>query len=137
LGVFDPAGVCAHRGAWAKVYSDGIAEVYRAGGGGVEIQHLPLLDPAGGTSPAGDGALELPAKGELPATGELIGDLIRGHGAPFAAQQVVVIYRPGLTAAGRIVASAAELRGPLRTTPSYTSAPGLNLLLAGLGVDSI
>ncbi len=116
-------------GAWAKVYSDGIAEVHRAGGGGAEIQHLPLRGPDGGTSPAGDGAAGLPAKGEL------IGDLIRGHGAPFAAQQVVVIYRPGVTAAGTIAPPARELRGPLRAAPGYTSAPGLNRLLARLGVD--
>ncbi len=79
-------------GGWAQVYSDGIAEVYRAGGTTSEIQHVPLLNPDGGTSPAGSGALELPNKGQL------ISDLIQGHSAPYAPGQVIVIYQPGVTA---------------------------------------
>jgi hypothetical protein len=84
-------------GGWAQVYSDGIAEVYQAGGTTSEIQHVPLLNPDGGTSPAGYGALELPNKGQL------ISDLIQGHGAPYAPGQVIVIYQPGVTASSPLV----------------------------------
>ncbi len=117
-------------GAWARVYSDGVAEVYRTGDQGAEIEHVPLLNPAGGTSPAGKGRLELPARGQLTA------DLIHGRPAPFEAGKVVVVYRAGVTAKAAARVPASTLRGPDAVVPAYTSAPALNRTLAGLGVDS-
>jgi hypothetical protein len=117
-------------GAWARVYSDGIAEVYRQHSRSAEIQHLPLLNPLSGTGPAGSGALELPARGVL------IADLAHGHAAPFAAGQVVVIYRAGVSASASMEVPARTLRGPRRMVPAYTSVPLLNRVLASLGVDA-
>lgn len=117
-------------GAWAQVYSDGIAEVHRGSTGATEIQHLPLLNLQGGTSPAGDGAAELPSRGEL------IADLAHGQAAPFAARQVVVIYRAGVHVPATTVVPTALLRAPRPVVPSYTSVPSVNRLLAGLGVDT-
>jgi hypothetical protein len=108
------------RGVWAQVYSDGIAEVYRAGGTTSEIEHVPLLNPDGGTSPAGFGALELPAKGQL------ISDLAQGHGAPYAPGQVVVIYRPGVSSAG--VSKATAGLGVDRSQRLFTGASKQRML---------
>jgi len=104
------------RGEWAQVYSDGIAEVYRAGGTVSEIEHLPLLNPDGGTSPAGYGALELPNKGQL------ISDLIHGSGAPYAAGDVVVIYQPGVTARSPLVSHVLSRLRVDRTRQVFTGA---------------
>jgi subtilase family protein len=117
-------------GAWAQIYSDGLAVVHRGSGGATEIQHLPLLNTQGGTSPAGYSAAELPSRGAL------IADLVRGHAAPYAAGQVVVIYRVGVRAPATTVTPAWMLRAPRPVVPSYTSVPDLNRLLAGLGVDT-
>lgn len=109
-------------GGWAQVYSDGIAEVYRAGGTASEIQHVPLLNPDGGTSPAGYGALELPAKGQL------ISDLIQGHGAPYAPGQVVVIYQPGATASSPPVSHVLSRLGVDRKRQLFTGAAQQRML---------
>jgi hypothetical protein len=85
-----PALVYKHlnlpHGVWAQVYSDGIAELFKPGGQS-EFRHVPLLNPDGGTGPAG--------ASELPSRGALIGDLAQGTPQPYAAHEVVVIYRPG------------------------------------------
>lgn len=117
-------------GAWARVYSDGVAEVHRTGAKGTEIEHVPLLNPAGGTSPAGKGRRELPARGELTA------DLIHGRPAAFEPGKVVVVYKAGVTARASASVPAGALRGAHAAVPAYTSAPALNRVLAGLGVDS-
>jgi hypothetical protein len=117
-------------GAWARVYSDGVAEVYRKGDEGAEIEHVPLLNPAGGTSPAGNGPLDLPTRGELTA------DLIHGRPAAFEPGKVVVVYKAGVTAKASASAAASTLRGPNAAVPAYTSAATLNRTLARLGVDS-
>ena len=85
-------------GGWAQVYSDGLAEVHRPVRGSrsvtaTAVVHVPLFNPLGGTSPVGAGKLELPAKGQL------IADLAHPSSTPYAAGQVVVIYRPGIGAA--------------------------------------
>src|SRR5215472_6703399 len=82
-------------GGWAQVYSDGLAEVHRPGATAAKsaIEHLPLLNPNGGTGPGGSGTRELPSKGQI------IADLAQGSAQPYAAGQVVVIYRPGISAA--------------------------------------
>jgi len=85
------------------VYSDGLAEVSGGPGSPVEFTWVPLLNPSGGsTSLADPGGVGLPDKGQL------IADLLRPKSAPYAAQEVVAIYRD--------------------------TAP-LNKLLARLGVD--
>ena len=115
-------------GQWAQVYSDGIAEVHLSGKSGVEIQHLPLDTPES-SSTASD------VTRQLPAVGDIITDLVHGHGAPYAAQQVVVIYRSGVTAPAHLTASATALRQPGHAVPAYTNDQGLNASLAKLGVD--
>ncbi len=117
-------------GAWAQVYSDGVAEVHRKGAAGTEIEHVPLLNANGGTSPAGDGTLDLPARGELTA------DLIHGRPAAFEPDKVIVVYQAGVTAKASARVQASTLRGPDAAVPAYTSAPALNETLASLGVDS-
>jgi hypothetical protein len=113
-------------GGWAEVYSDGVAEVHKPGGS-TEIQHVPLASPDGqNVSPVGDGKLDLPAKGEL------IADLVQGQPAQYAPSQVVVVYKPSVTAPGTVSARPASLA---KTTPAYTSAAGLNTVLGKLGVD--
>jgi hypothetical protein len=114
-------------GAWATVYADGLAEVHR--GSATEIQHLPLVGSDGITGPVGD------ATRQLPPVGDIISDLVHGHGAPYAAQQVVVIYRAGITAPPSLTTSAAALRRPGHVTPGYTSDDALNRTIAALGVD--
>jgi hypothetical protein len=118
-------------GEWAKVYSDGLAEIRRtnAAGTGVELEHLPLFNPDGATSPVGDGTRQ------LPAVGDIISDLVHGQSAPYAAQEVVVIYRAGVTVPARFTTPAAALRQQGSAVPSYTSDATLNRTLAGLGVD--
>ncbi len=113
-------------GRWATVYSDGIAEVHGTDGS-TEIQHVPLASADGqNVSPAGDGTLELPARGAL------IADLTQGQPALYAPDQVVVVYRPSVTAPGTVSASAVSLAAK---TPAYTSAAALNTVLDKLGVD--
>ncbi len=112
---------------WAKVYSDGLAEIHH--GGSTEIQHLPLVGSDGITGPVGA------ATRQLPPLGDVISDLVHGHGAPYAAQQVVVIYRDGVTAKASVSASAASLRRPGHAAPAYTSDDAINQTLASLGVD--
>src|SRR5579859_7964260 len=113
-------------GRWAAVYSDGVAEVHAAGGS-IEIEHVPLVSSDGqNVSPAGDGVLDLPARGTL------IADLVAGQPAPYAPDLVVVVYRPSVTAPGTVSAPAASLAAK---TPAYTSAAALNTLLGKLGVD--
>lgn len=63
-------------GRHALVYSDGLAEVFTGGQSRVEFRWVPLLNPTGGTSLAGAGGTELPAKGDL------IADLTRQASLP-------------------------------------------------------
>ncbi len=113
--------------SWATVYADGLAEVHQ--GNKVEIQHLPLQSANGDSAPSVDGVRK------LPPVGQVMDDLVHGHQAPYAQQQVVVIYRDGVTAKPSVSVSAATLAGGARTTPTYTSDASLNRALAGLGVD--
>lgn len=71
---------------WAQVYSDGMA-ILHAPGGKSEVRRVPLLNPEGGAAPLGAGAADLPGKGQL------IDDLTHGAGQPYAAGQVLVIYK--------------------------------------------
>jgi hypothetical protein len=106
-------------GGWAQVYSDGLAEVYRPRAGARSVtasaaEHVPLLNPLGGTGPAGQGKLELPSKGQL------IADLLQPSTTPYAAGQVVVIYRPGTGAAA--VSKAQAGLGVDRSRPLFAGA---------------
>ncbi len=119
-------------GEWAAVYSDGIAAVHRgnqATGDQVKLVRLPLSGSDASTNAVGD------TTSQLPSQGEIIMDLMRSSGTPFAAQQVRVVYVPGVTAPAHQSIPARSLRQPGAPTPAYTSAPGLNQLLAALGVD--
>jgi hypothetical protein len=112
-------------GDWARVYSDGIAEVYRPRAGARSltasaVEHVPLLNPLGGTSPAGAGTLELPSKGQL------IADLLHPSTTPYAAGQVVVIYRPGTSAAA--VSRAQAGLGVDRSRPLFAGAAQRKML---------
>ncbi|HEY7047772.1 MAG TPA: S8 family serine peptidase [Jatrophihabitantaceae bacterium] len=78
-------------GEWAQVYSDGMAEVHAARGAAVKIEQLPMAS-ADGTDTAG-AALQLPAKGDV------IADLARGPATPYASDQVLVVYKSGVTPA--------------------------------------
>ncbi|HEV2450424.1 MAG TPA: hypothetical protein VGS62_00675 [Streptosporangiaceae bacterium] len=109
-------------GGWAQVYSDGLAEVHRPGATAVKsaIEHLPLLNPDGGTGPAGSGARELPSKGQI------IADLVQGSAQPYAAGQVVVIYRPGISAAA--IGKAQAGLGVVRSQPMFAGAARQRML---------
>ncbi|HZC69891.1 MAG TPA: S8 family serine peptidase [Jatrophihabitans sp.] len=85
-------------GQWARVFSDGLAEVYTRDESQVKMVQLPLLDPDGATSPLGNGARQLPGRGAV------IADLLRSGQQAYVAHQVVVVYRSGATApSARIV----------------------------------
>lgn len=118
-------------GEWALVYSDGIAEVHK--GGATEIQHVPLSSPdEEGVGPAGDGTLDLPSKGNL------IADLAHGQAAPYASDEVIVVYKPAVTAPAAVTVNAGTLaaaRAARRAAPDYTSSAGLNKVLTRLGVN--
>jgi hypothetical protein len=105
-------------GAWAQVYSDGLAEVFRPGAAGAAastaVEHVPLFNPDGGTSPTGDGVLELPAKGQLMA------DLAEGPSQLYVADQVVVIYKSGIGSAA--VSKAQAGLGVDQTKPLFAGA---------------
>jgi hypothetical protein len=112
-------------GGWAQVYSDGFAVVFRHRAGSRSatesaMEHVPLFNPLGGTGPAGHGPLELPPKGQL------IADLARPSTTPYAAGQVVVIYRPGTSAAA--VGKAQAGMGVDRSRPMFTGAAHRKML---------
>ena len=94
-------------GRHALVYSDGLAEVSGAQGSRVEVTWVPLFNPAGNTSLADRSGASLPDKGQL------VADLLRSRSAPFAAQEVVAVYR------------------------GAAPKPRLNTLLDRLGVDRV
>lgn len=116
-------------GEWARVYSDGMAEVYKDQGHQeqAEILHIPLTSPDGGNIvPQGNGTRDLPSKGEL------ITDLLHGQPAAYAPNQVVVVYKSPVTPAASVSASAKSLAA---SVPSYTSSAAANKVLDKLGVD--
>jgi hypothetical protein len=91
---------------WAAVYSDGLAEVHH--GGETKVVSLPLSGSDATT-------------GTLPDKATIVLDLLHSGGASFAPQQVVVIYRAGVTTStGRM---------------ARTNTASLNQTLSGLGVD--
>ena len=92
-------------GQHALVYSDGLAEVSGGPGSRVEFTWVPLLNPGGNTSLADASGAGLPDKAQL------ITDLLQSRSAPFAAQEVVVVYR------------------------GAAPTPALSALLARMGVD--
>ena len=104
-------------GRRALVYSDGLAEVSDSSGSRVEFTWIPLLNPDSG----GAG---------LPGKGQLMADLLRPSSAPYAANEVVVIYRDAVPTAPVYAASPRA-----NAVPSYTDKPALNTVLARLGVD--
>lgn len=119
-------------GQWAAVYSDGIAEVHRgnqASGDQVKLVRLPLSGSDANTDGVGATSTQLPSQGQI------IMDLVRNSGTPYAAQQVQVVYGAGVSAPAHQSIPASSLRQPGAATPAYTSAPSLNQLLASLGVD--
>jgi hypothetical protein len=106
-------------GGWAQVYSDGVAVVFRHRAGAPSatesaVEHVPLFNPLGDTSPAGRGTLELPPEGQL------IADLAQPNTTPYAAGQVVVIYRVGTSAAA--VSKAQAGLGVDRSRPMFAGA---------------
>jgi hypothetical protein len=106
-------------GRWAQVYSDGFAEVHRRVTrarpvAATAVVHVPLLNPLGGTGAAGQGTRELPPEGQL------IADLLHPSTTPYAAGQVVVIYRPGTSAAA--VSKAQAALGVDRSRPLFAGA---------------
>jgi hypothetical protein len=104
-------------GAWARVWSDGIAEVHKAGRS--EIQHVPLLNREGGAGQAGAGQAG-DGIGEMPSKGQLISDLAHGVAASYAAGQVVVVYRGGAGSAA--VSKAQAGLGVDRTRGMFSGA---------------
>jgi hypothetical protein len=116
-------------GRRALVYSDGLAEVSGGQGNRAEFTWVPLLNPSGGTSLADSGGAGLPGKGQL------IADLLRPSSAPYAANEVEVIYRDAEPTAPVYEASPQELRLRAAPVPRYTDSPALNTVLARLGVD--
>jgi hypothetical protein len=113
----------------ALVYSDGLAEVSGPPGSRVEFTWVPLLNPGGNTSLADPGGAGLPDKGQL------IADLLRSRSAPYAAREVVAVYRGAAPTAPVYQASPLALRSRVAPVPRYTDKPALNALLARLGVD--
>ena len=104
-------------GSWARVYSDGIAEVHR--GNRTEFTRVPLASADGQNStPAGDGARDLPPRGAL------ISDLLHSQPQAYLPGQVVVVYADAVSAPASVAANAATLRS---RTPAYTSSPTLKL----------
>jgi hypothetical protein len=115
-------------GEWAAVYSDGIAEVHRGNGTTGDQVKLVRLAMAGSDANANV------APRQLPSRGDIIMDLVHSSGTAYVPNQVVVVYRAGVTAPAHQSISPHALRtaGP---TPAYTNASGLNKTLARLGVD--
>jgi hypothetical protein len=114
-------------GDWARVYSDGLAEVYRDHGQQEEIQHVALTSPDDtNIVPGGDGTLDLPSKGDL------MTDLLHAQTAPYAASQVVVVYKSSVTPTTTVSAAAKSLAAKV---PSYTNTASVNKVLDKLGVD--
>ena len=114
-------------GQWAAVYSDGIAELHRgnqAKDDQVKLVRLPLSGSDASTNTVGE---------QLPSRGDIIMDLVRSNGTPYAPQQVVVVYGSGVSAPAHQAVAPHALRPG--ATPDYTNAASLNRLLAGLGVD--
>ncbi|GIH19390.1 S8 family serine peptidase [Rugosimonospora africana] len=128
-------------GRWAAVYSDGIAEVHRgdqAKGDQVMMVRLPLpgSDAVSGTAgtAAGKQASGTGASGaSLPSQEQIVTDLLHSDQTPYAAQQVVVVYRTGVSSPDHQAVAPNQMKSA--ATPNYTSAAGLNRTLAGLGVD--
>jgi hypothetical protein len=130
----EPSAVYPHLnlpdGHWARVYSDGMAEVYTRNSSAVKMTQLPLLNPDGGTGPLGNGAQQLPAKSDV------IMDLVRDHGLPYARQQVVVIYKSGVSPTpGTMTTSRGHVGNRPTAVPAFTNKPIVNKMLARLGVD--
>src|SRR5882757_9731715 len=98
-------------GEWAQVYSDGMAEVHTARGSSIKIEQLPL---SGGETLAP----------QLPAQGDLIADLAQGPATPYADQQVLVVYRNGVTPA--LEGMQAQL-GVDRTRPLFAASAASQL----------
>jgi hypothetical protein len=111
-------------GKWATVYSDGLAEVHTADDRHTMITWVPGLNVDGATA----------TDRKLPGKGQLIMDLARGESVPYAPQQVLVALQTGVTAPAQQSVSPRTL-GQGRAPHDYTSAPGLNKVLAGLGTD--
>lgn len=106
-------------GQWARVFSDGLGEIHDRSR--VKMVQLPLLDPDGATSPLGAGVRQLPAEGDL------IMDLLHSGQQPYAAQQVIVVYRNGATTASdRILARlGVDRQRPVFTGASRTRLAGM------------
>jgi hypothetical protein len=113
-------------GRWARVYSDGLAEIHGADNRGSMFTWVPGLNVDGATA----------AARQLPAKGELIMDLARGDAVPFTPQQVLVALQPGVSAPEHRAVSPRNL-GKGHAAATYTSAPGLNSKLAALGADTM
>ena len=112
-------------GSWARVYSDGIAEVHRGNRTEFTQRAADQRGRGGHRAPAEPGR-------DLPPRGALISDLL--HSQPQA-------YRPvrwssSMPAPSPPPASVAANAATLRSrTPAYTSSAALNRLLDRLGVD--
>jgi hypothetical protein len=120
-------------GRHALVYSDGLAEVSDGpgqAGNRMKFTWVPLLNANGGGTSLNDSGGT-----DLPGTGELIADLLRQRPAPYAAQEVVAVYRDAAPTAALFATSPQALRMRAASVPRYTDKPALNSVLARLGVD--
>lgn len=119
----------------AVVFSNGIAEVVSKDHKQVEFRQVPL-------SPSfGVGAVA----GVLPDKASLIADLAAAAPSQYAPNELVVVFRTGVTPAqdvltvspGTLVAMR-NARTPatrMAAAPAYTNSAGVNATLAALGVD--
>jgi hypothetical protein len=116
-------------GRWARVWADGLAEIHTADDRSTMMTWVPDAGSDGISADGAGGAAD-----RLPSKGELIMDLARGAVIPYASQQVLVALQPGVSAPENQSIPARTL-GKGHAAPTYTSAPGLNAVLAGLGSD--
>jgi len=116
-------------GDTATVFSNGLAEVVRAGQASVEYRMVPLVPS---TSDGSMSAAEV-----LPSVPQLAFDLAKAPAVPFAHDQVEVVLSSDVnaTTAQRELPDTAVAPGA--PTPDYTTNATFNQQLAGLGVTSM
>ncbi|HEY3610287.1 MAG TPA: hypothetical protein VGL06_22500, partial [Pseudonocardiaceae bacterium] len=110
-------------GDTATIFSNGLAEVSRAGQAAIEYRMVPLV-PSGSTD-------------VLPAAPQVAFDLAKAPAVPYVHNQVEVVLAPGVaaTSAQRVLPDTAVAPGA--PTPDYTTNATLNTQLAGMGVTSM
>lgn len=121
----------------AVVYSNGIAEVFSRDRTQVEFRQVPLAPSFG------EGA----AAGVLPDKASLIANLAAAAPSQYAPNQLVVVFRAGVTPARDVLTVPTSTLAAMRSArtsaaraaaaPAYTNSAGVNATLAALGVDHI